>query len=231
MKTSWYDSRGVDKNDPAYRGQTFYREWFLRIYDPVVLGFFAHKVWRCPTEIATAQYRRHIGARHLDIGPGTGYFLERAGLKPDSEVTLLDPNRTVLDYAARRLAPRAVFTVEADVMKPLPIEGPFDSVALNYVLHCLPGPIANKAVAVANAAATLTPGGILFGGTVLGSPDLHTRLSRFFLRAYNRQGAFDNLGDTEKDLTEILEASFESVATQVHGSVALFVAAVPRRLK
>jgi hypothetical protein len=27
-------------------------------------------------------------------------------------------------------------TIEADVMKPVPVDGPFDSVALNYVLHC-----------------------------------------------------------------------------------------------
>jgi hypothetical protein len=31
-------------------------------------------------------------------------------------------------------------TVEADVMKPLPVDGPIDSEALSVVLHCLPGP-------------------------------------------------------------------------------------------
>ena len=87
-------------------------------------------------------------------------------------------------------------TVEADVMKPLPVEGPFDSAALNYVLHCLHGPQSNKAVAIRNIADVLTPDGVLFGGTVLGLEEQHRPQARAFLRAANRLGDFDNLGDT-----------------------------------
>ena len=47
--------------------------------------------------------------------------------------------------------------------------GPFDSAALSYVLHCLPGPQSQKAAAIRNAAAVLAPEGVLFGGTVLGN--------------------------------------------------------------
>ncbi|HET6791883.1 MAG TPA: hypothetical protein VFI35_09905, partial [Actinomycetota bacterium] len=46
---------------------------------------------------------------------------------------LLDPNPNVLRKTSRRLAAMHPLTVEADVMKPLPVEGPFDSAALNYV--------------------------------------------------------------------------------------------------
>jgi hypothetical protein len=41
-------------------------------------------------------------------------------------------------------------TVEADVMEPLPVDGPFDSAAVSFVLHCLTGPQPHKAVAIRN---------------------------------------------------------------------------------
>ena len=121
-----------------------------------------------------------------------------------------------------------ITTVEADVCKPLPIHGPFDSAALNGVLHCLPGPLARKAAAVENVAAVLTPGGVLFGASILGSSGRHTRLSRRLLEANNRRGTFDNLGDTEEGLREILEASFERVHLETVGSMAVFAATDPR---
>ena len=126
-------------------------------------------------------------------------------------MTLLDPNPTVLAHASRRLAPKKVSTVEADVLKPLPVEGPFDSAALNYVLHCLPGPQPHKAAAIRNVAAVLTPEGVLFGGTVLGASERHTRLARASLWVFNCRGVFDNLEDTEEGLRRILEESFHTV--------------------
>jgi hypothetical protein len=109
----------------------------------------------------------------------------------------------------------------------LPVRGPFDSAALNYVLHCLPGPQPHKAVAIRNVAAVLTPDGVLFGGTVLGRPEQHTPLARASLWAFNRRGVFDNLADTEKGLRRILEESFHAVEIEVVGSIAQFTAIGP----
>ena len=119
-------------------------------------------------------------------------------------------------------------TVEADVMKPLPVEGPFDSVALTYVLHCLRGPQSNKAVAIRNIADVLTPDGVLFGGTILGLEERHRPQARAFLRLANQTGDFDNLGDTAEGLRRILEESFETVEVDIVGSSADFMAARPR---
>jgi SAM-dependent methyltransferase len=120
-----------------------------------------------------------------------------------------------------------VSAVEADVLKPLPVEGPFDSVALNFVLHCLPGPQSHKALAIENVAAVLAPDGVLFGGTVLGGSTNHTLPARAVLRAFNWQGAFDNLEDTEEGLRDILEESFANVEIDVVGSTAQFTATGP----
>jgi SAM-dependent methyltransferase len=221
-------SSAVDRDDPAYRGQSDYTRSLLKLYDPLVLGPVARFVWRCPAEQLVDGYRRNIRDRHLDVGPGTGYFIDQSGLPDGSLVTLLDPNPNVLDHASRRLERLDVTTVEADVLKPLPVEGPFDSAALNLVIHCLPGPMSRKAAAVVNVAAVLAPAGVLFGASVLGRTGPQTRLSRRVLAAFNRRGAFDNLDDTEEGLRDTLAASFDHVELETVGSIAIFAATNPR---
>lgn len=217
----------MDPDDPAYRGQADYTPFMLAIYDRWVIGFMAPVVWRCPAPPVVERYRRHIGRRHLDVGPGTGYLLERAGIDRSTELTLLDPNPNVLAYVTRRLDPMPVTTVEADVLKPLPLQGPFDSAAVSFVLHCLPGPMPHKAAAIRNIARVLTPHGVLFGATVLGRSGRHTPPARAFLWAVNRRGTFDNLDDTEEGLHAGLAASFDTVEIEVVGSIALFTAWTP----
>ena len=220
----------MDRSDPAYKGQAGYNRFMLAIYDPFVLGFMTRAVWKSPMSDVVERYRTHMGRRHLDVGPGTGYFIEKASPPPGTAITLVDANPKVLAHSSRRLTAMSPTTVEADVMNPLPIDDRFDSAALNFVLHCVPGPQSHKAVAVRNVAAVLEPHGVLFGGTVLGLTERHTRPARAVLRAFNRQGAFDNRGDTAEGLRAILEESFEDVTIDVVGSTALFTAGRPRKL-
>ncbi len=219
----------MDRGDPAYAGQRDYTRLLLNLYDPLVLGPIARYVWRCPTPVLVERYRKRIASPHLDVGPGTGYFLERSGLRAGARVTIVDPNTNVLRHVTRRLRNLEVTPVEADVLKPLPVDGPFDSAALHLVIHCLPGPLARKSRAIANVAAVLAPDGVLFGASVLGDGAPHTWPARRMLGAFNRQGGFDNRADTEAGLREILEASFEDVDIEVVGSIAVFVATIPRR--
>ena len=214
----------MERDDPSYKGQAGYNRFMLAIYDPWVLGVTTRAVWHTPNDVGIDRYKRYLGQRHLDIGPGTGYFIQKAEPPSGTQITLLDPNQNVLRYAARRLAALHPTTVEADVMKPLPVRGPFDSAALSAVLHCLRGPMSNKATAIRNVADVLAPDGVLFGGTVLGTAEEHTRSARFMLKAFNKQGGFDNLGDTTDGLREILEGSFHEVEVEVVGSAALFAA-------
>jgi ubiquinone/menaquinone biosynthesis C-methylase UbiE len=218
----------MDRSDPSYKGQSGYNPALLAIYDVWVLKFMARAVWKCPIPPVVTRYRRHLGHRHLDVGPGTGSFIERAAPQVDTEITLLDPNAHVLKYASKRLAAWGPVAVEADVMKPLPVEGEYDSAALSFVLHCLRGPMSNKATAVRNIADVLTPDGVLFGGTVLGTREPHTRSARAFLWVFNKEGGFDNREDTAEGLRAILDASFRRVEIERSGSIALFSASDPR---
>ena len=178
----------MDRSDPAYKGQADYSRALLNLYDPLVLGPIARYVWHCPTSQLVGRYRANIRGNHLDVGPGTGYFLEHAGLPGCSRVTVVDPNTNVLRHVSRRLRSLDVTAVEADVLKPLPVAGPFDSAALHLVIHCLPGPMSRKAAAVADVAAVLAPDGVLFGASVIGRSGNHGRAARAFLWAFNRQG-------------------------------------------
>ena len=170
----------MDRNDPAYEGQREYTPLFLRLLRPPGPGRLR------PSHLAVLGvahlvegYRRHVGRRHLDVGPGTGYFLARAGFPDASPVTLLDPNENVLAHASHRLRNLDVTTIEADVLKPLPVDGPFDSAALNGVLHCLPGPLPNKAAAVAERGRGPGRQAASYSGfSILGTSAQHTWLGR-----------------------------------------------------
>lgn len=212
----------MERDDPAYPGQAHYTPSFLRVYDPLVLGLFCRWIWRCPSSRPLMQYRRLVGQRHLDVGPGTGWFLERTPLPDKATVTLMDPNTDVLRCAAQRLEHVQTASLEHDVLKPLHGAGPFDSIGCNYVLHCLPGPMSRKAVAIRNLAALLDRNGVLFGATVLGTAQRHTPQSRLALWINNRQGIFDNTTDTAEALMLILSETFDDVDMSIVGSVALF---------
>ncbi len=219
----------MDRDDPAWKGQSEYTPRLLHLYDPLVLGPIARFVWRCPAHHLVDHYRRHIRPRHLDVGPGTGAFIRRSGLPAGSEVTILDPNPNVLRHCVPRLAHLELTAVEADVLKPLPLEDRYASAALNLVIHCLPGPAERKAKAIQHVAAVLEPDGVLFGTTVLGRTGRHTPQARAFLKAFNWNGGFDNLDDSEAMLAGILGASFEDVELTTIGSAAVFAARGPRR--
>lgn len=218
----------MDRGDPAYRGQADYNRLLLGIYDPLVLGMLASFVWRCPARHLLEGYHRNLRGQALDVGPGSGYFLDHADIPAGTRITVLDPNPNVLRHVSKRLSRLDVVPVQADVCKPLPVGGPFESVALNLVIHCLPGPVERKTTAVANVARVLTTDGVLFGASVLGPTAPHGRIGRAMLHAYNRRGVFDNLGDSEESLRTMLAASFEDVEIATIGTIAIFTATKPR---
>src|SRR5262245_6971850 len=148
------------------RGQRIYTPFVLRAYDVFVLGFSNRFAWRCPSPRMLEQYDRHLGRRHLDVGVGTGWYLDHSTWPVDQPaITLLDLNENSLSTAARRLARYAPREVRANVLDPLPLgDERFESVAANYLLHCLPGPLESKAATLAaNVRPFLEAGGVLFG--------------------------------------------------------------------
>jgi SAM-dependent methyltransferase len=209
-------------------GTGVYSRASLLFYDVGVLAASNRIVWRCPSSRIMALYQANVAASHLDVGVGTGYFLDRVEFPVGRpRVGLLDLNGNSLTHTARRLIRYSPEIYRADVLAPIAIEiEPFESIGLNYLLHCLPGPMAAKAAAFDNLRPLLKPGGTIFGGTVLRRIPKLPRAARAFMAVYNAMGIFDNLSDSLDGLHDALSARFEDVQIETYGAVALFRARV-----
>jgi hypothetical protein len=209
-------------------GQAVYSRAVLAVYDVGVLWFSNRFVWRCPSRHLRELYDRHVGARHLDVGVGTGYFIDHCRFPvPDPEITLLDLNENSLAAAAKRTRRYAPRSVRANVLEPVDLgESRFDSVGLNFLLHCLPGTLETKAAVFRNLRPYVEAGGVFFGSTILGRGVPHTALSRRVQALYNRKGIFTNEADDPESLRAVLERELGEHELELRGSVALFSARV-----
>lgn len=204
-------------------GHRVYTPLTLRAYDWFVLGLSNRLLWRCPTAELLHHYQRNIGRRHLDVGVGTGYFLDKVRWSvPKPDVTLLDLSIHCLHAASARIARFTPQTVLANVLDPLPPMEPFDSIGLSYVLHCLPGPIEEKAVVFDNLKPVFRRGSRLFGATIVQSPTGRSFAAQTVLNIYNRKGIFSNASDTLQALEIELNRRFDHVKVSLIGTVALF---------
>jgi SAM-dependent methyltransferase len=206
-------------------GQAIYSPLVLKIYDGFVLGLSNRVLWRCASAHLRMLYDRNVSARHVDIGVGTGYFLDRARWPTAlPEITLVDLNPNALAAAARRIARYAPRVVRANALAPLPAMGPFDSAGLCYLLHCLPGEIATKAVVFDHLRSALAPGARVFGATILQGDAPRSWAAQRLMNLYNRKGIFSNARDTRAALEAALAQRFLDVKIEMRGCVALFEA-------
>jgi hypothetical protein len=83
---------------------------------------------------------------------GTGYFLDRSCFPdPEPRLALLDLNRHCLKHTEARSARHAPEVYRANALAPIELGVRcFDSIAINYVLHCMPGSLPEKEIAFAN---------------------------------------------------------------------------------
>jgi SAM-dependent methyltransferase len=216
----------MDPSDPAYAGQATYTPGFLRAYDLVVVKLSNSWVWRCPAQDIQRFYDRHLTGNHLEVGPGTGYYLDRATFPDDTpspRLTLLDPNPDVLDHAGRRLERYRPAVHLANALEPIDLPaGTFDSAALSFVLHCMPGDMTTKTAALDHLVPLVKPGGVVFGTTILNRGVDQTFLARRLTPLYNRKGIFSNADDDLDGLRTALSSRFDRYDLDVTGSVALF---------
>jgi SAM-dependent methyltransferase len=210
-------------------GHSFYSALALRGYDAYVLGFNNRFVWRCPTPRLLGLFQEGVTDNHLDVGVGTGYFLDKIVFpSAPPRIGLFDRNPNSLAHSAERLSRYRPETYCGDILRPIseqPVSAPsrpFDSVSMNYLLHCLPGSVKGRATAIDNAHAMLNPGGLFFGATILGRAIPRNPLARLTLSVANRSGAFGNHQDTVDELRDLLNSRFQEVEIELIGSAAIF---------
>ena len=241
----------------ANSSEAVYTPATLDVYDALVWDFNAPFHWRIHPRDIDALYRRGLegSRRHCEVAVGTGLFLRNwakeahDGASPLLEhLALVDLSASSLEGCHRRLLgegyfsrgtpPSSVEKRRADVLETPPSDllGTFDSVAANFLLHCLHGAsLLDKKAAVASCASLLRDdGGTFFGSTILGG-DLLDDVARAgphaaaTIRRYNEIGIFGNLGDTYDDMVAILEDLFSDVSTFKVGYCAVWLAKHPKR--
>jgi 2-polyprenyl-3-methyl-5-hydroxy-6-metoxy-1,4-benzoquinol methylase len=214
----------VISDDSVEAGQAIYTQRTLQLYDLIVLGISNKFIWQCPTQQLVDHYNKNITANHLDVGVGTGYFLDRCqfpSLTP--RIALMDLNNNALEFAAQRLVRYQPERYCQNVLEPITLEvKKFDSVGVNYLLHCLPGSIKSKAIAFDYLRSIMNPNAVIFGSTLLQGSVPRNWFSKRLMAVYNSKGIFSNQDDDLDGLVRSLNNRFRDVSIQIVGCVALF---------
>ena len=207
-------------------GQAVYSKKILSVYDLYVLGLSNHLIWRCPTKALRRLYNQSLSDRHLDVGVGTDYFLDRCHFPaPTPYVALVDLNKNSLDATALRIRRYQPSTFVRNILEPIELpETHFRSIAINYLLHCIPGSISEKAVVFDHLLPHLQDGCVLFGSTILHKGVRRGFLAKKLMATYNNKGIFHNTKDSLEDLEQALSSRFSRYDIEVKGVVAIFKA-------
>jgi ubiquinone/menaquinone biosynthesis C-methylase UbiE len=214
--------------DQIIAGQAVYTHRLLSVYDIFVLGISNRYIWKCPSPNIEAHYNKYVSSNHLDVGVGTGYFLNCCKFTSDSpRIVLMDMNPETLAFASNRISRYKPETYQQNILEKIktPME-PFDSVGFNYLFHCLPGSISENAVALDHLKKVMNPGTQIFGSTILheGVPVGWT--AEKLMLSYNKKGIFSKLEDDLEGLNSSLSQRFANVSIEVIGCVGLFSATV-----
>lgn len=242
----------MDKNT----SEAVYTAATLDAYDAMVWDFNAPFHWRIHRDDIAALYEQGLqgSERHCEVAVGTGLFLRSwANATGSNErcmqhLTLMDLSTSSLERCHQRLQQVDYFdnnhnnhnvTIErvpANILKSpdTTLQGQFNSVAANFLLHCLHGKsLLDKRSAVESCAALLQKDGVLFGSTILGKDLLQDDIvagphAIATNQLYNDLGIFGNIGDTFSDMSTILEDSFQEVAIYKVGYCAVWLARNPK---
>lgn len=210
--------------------QRYFNRLSLQFYDLVLYHFVSKHAWGCSTALLDAHYAQHVSANHLEVGVGTGYLLDRVRFPtPTPRLTLMDFSASCLEKTGKRVARYQPQAVRQNILQPVTADlEKFDSIAINYVLHCVPGSFREKGIAFAHLKPLLNEGGVLFGSTVLAKGVPLNPLARGLLWLFNAIGIFINRDDSLEDLSAALNQNFAEVDLKVVGCTAVFAARVPR---
>jgi hypothetical protein len=214
----------VITQDAVRRGAAVYSRPVLAVYDTFVLRFTNTFVWKCPSSHILEFYNENVSDKHLDVGVGTGYFLDRCRFPSAApQIALMDLNDNSLQKTAKRLRRYAPRSYRRNVLDPIEIgDSGFGSVGLNFLLHCLPGNMLSKRVAFENLKPLLPSGGILFGTTILGAGVRRSWLAELYMRIFNARGVFSNYDDRRADLEEGLSKTFSRYEVTTRGCIGFF---------
>lgn len=206
------------------RAHAVYTRTGLALYDWWVLGFSNRRIWKCDTEKILDLYKAHLSPNHLEVGVGTGYFLEKTLSDASQRVALFDINVNCLEKTSKRIAGYQPLVFQGNILEPVDLQGArFNSIGINYLLHCLPGRLEDKAEKVFDHLLPhLDNDGVVFGSTLLGLDIQRPLMAKLLMHFYNSKGILSNRQDSLGAMMEILSKRFRTFNVEVCGCVVLF---------
>ncbi|TDI92194.1 MAG: class I SAM-dependent methyltransferase [Candidatus Dadabacteria bacterium] len=209
-------------------GQAAYTPRMLSIYNFLILRVIVPYIWKCPIDNVIKLYNANISSNHLEIGVGSGYFLDNCKFPSDNpRLALMDLNPNSLKFTAEKVSRYKPEIYRGNILEPIETDmEKFDSIAINAVIHCLPGTMSTKLVVFDHINALLNPGGVVFGSTILNIGVKQNWLTKKFMKNFNNRRIFCNLEDDLSTLEEGLTERFSKSEVKVIGTVALFRAEV-----
>ncbi|MEE8299172.1 MAG: class I SAM-dependent methyltransferase [Thermodesulfobacteriota bacterium] len=209
-------------------GQAAYTTRMLGVYNLLILRVIVPYIWKCPIDNVIKLYNKNITSNHLEIGVGSGYFLDNCNFSSDNpRLALMDLNPNSLKFTAEKVSRYKPEIYRGNILEPIETDmEKFDSIAINAVIHCLPGTMSTKLVVFDHIKALLNPGGVVFGSTILNIGVKQNWLTKKFMKNFNNRRIFCNLEDDLSTLEEGLTERFSKSEVKVIGTAALFRAEV-----
>jgi len=170
-------------------------------------GVISKFAWGCSISRLDAHYRKYVSSNHLEVGVGTGYLLDRVRFETTApRLALMDLSSSCLEKTRQKVARYAPEVYTQNLLEQIAHRpAPFDSIDINYVMHCVPGSFAEKGIAFRHLTKLLSDHGVLFGTSVLSESANKNLLARLFMWLMNAMGVFNNRRDNAKELKTALE--------------------------
>lgn len=214
--------------EPAFTPALGRQEW-SGFYDLAIALLTRERVWR---RALLRELAPRTGDAILDVGCGTGSFAILAAIAaPGSELTGLDPDRSILDRARAKAARRPVSInwVEGFAQNADEAGGPFDKVVSSLVFHQVP--LSGKSAGFSAIWRSLKPGGSLH---VADYGLQRTPLMRRLFRQVQRLDGFENtepnargvLPDLMRD-AGFVDVEERQVIATLTGSISIYRARRP----
>ena len=169
----------------------------LNNYDYFVNNLNCKYVWKCNQNIIKDLYKNNLSKNHIEIGPGTGYFLKQNQF---DNLYLLDINNDILNDSFKNLKnnSKKIVKINKNIFSrnnQIKINN-VNSIGLSYVLHCVPNTLDTSLNYLVN---NLNKKDVtLFGSTVI--PTNASFLASSELYFLNKLGIFNNFNHNVKQL-------------------------------
>ena len=203
-----------------WRNSNFNRIIFKN-YDLLVNNLNCKYVWKCELKYIQHIYNNNISKNHVEIGPGTGFFLKK--YKFDN-LTLIDVNQDVLEECYKNLENNCknINIINHNIFEKnnkLDIRN-YDSVGVNYVLHCVPNDLSYSINNLINNIPDEKFN--LFGATVIPSEKNDINLANIEIYFLNKFGIFNNKSHSEKNISLYIKNNFQNYNINKIGHSFLF---------